>query len=170
VSRADFAGTHCTDYPRLCDENVIIQVFSFASTVVRFATASATLACWKSLLRKTACDTLAGLLSSLGILLSMQLEMRASSLRPTLICVRLLLLRRKGKNPLWYDCGMKKPLTVSEAGRMGAKARAAKLSPERRKLIASAAAKVRAAKLSPERRREIALKAVQSRIQKARRT
>jgi hypothetical protein len=65
---------------------------------------------------------------------------------------------------------MKKPLTISEFARMGAKARTAKLSPERRKLIASAAAKARAAKLSPERRRQIALKAVQARIHKARRT
>jgi hypothetical protein len=65
---------------------------------------------------------------------------------------------------------MKKPLTISEMQSMGGKARAAKLSRERRKLIASAAAKARAAKLTPERRRQIALAAVQARIQKARRT
>ena len=41
----------------------------------------------------------------------------------------------------WYIAGMKKPLTVSEFVRMGGKARAQKLSPERRKQIASEAGK-----------------------------
>ena len=41
----------------------------------------------------------------------------------------------------WYIAGMKKPLTVTEFARMGGKARAQKLSPERRKQIASEAGK-----------------------------
>ena len=40
-----------------------------------------------------------------------------------------------------YIAGMKKPLTVTEFARMGGKARAQKLSPERRKQIASEAGK-----------------------------
>jgi general stress protein YciG len=42
----------------------------------------------------------------------------------------------------WYIAGMKKkPLTVNEFARMGGKARAQKLSPERRRQIASEAGK-----------------------------
>ncbi len=41
----------------------------------------------------------------------------------------------------WYIGAMKKPLTVTEFARMGGKARAQKLSPERRKQIASEAGK-----------------------------
>ena len=42
----------------------------------------------------------------------------------------------------WYIAGMKKkPLTVTEFARMGGNARAQKLSPERRKQIASEAGK-----------------------------
>jgi hypothetical protein len=42
----------------------------------------------------------------------------------------------------WYIAGMKKkPLTVAEFARMGGKARARKLSPERRSQIASEAGK-----------------------------
>ena len=42
----------------------------------------------------------------------------------------------------WYIAGMKKkPLTVTEFARMGGKARAEKLSPERRRQIASEAGK-----------------------------
>ena len=42
----------------------------------------------------------------------------------------------------WYIAGMKKkPLTVTEFARMGGKARAQKLSPERRRQIASEAGK-----------------------------
>jgi general stress protein YciG len=51
---------------------------------------------------------------------------------------------------------VKKPLTISEFQRMGGNMRAAKLTAERRKQIASAAGKARAAKLSPERRKQIA--------------
>ena len=40
-----------------------------------------------------------------------------------------------------YIAGMKKPLTVTEFARMGGKARAQKLSPERRREIASQARK-----------------------------
>jgi hypothetical protein len=63
---------------------------------------------------------------------------------------------------------VKKRIPISKMQSMGGKARAAKLSPERRKEIASVAAKARAANLSPERRRQIALAAVQARIRKAR--
>ena len=41
----------------------------------------------------------------------------------------------------WYIAGMKKPLTVTEFARMGGKARAETLSPERRREIASQAGK-----------------------------
>jgi hypothetical protein len=41
----------------------------------------------------------------------------------------------------WYTVGMKKPLTVTEFARLGGKARAERLSPERRREIASLAGK-----------------------------
>ena len=36
----------------------------------------------------------------------------------------------------WYIAAMKKPITITEFARMGGKARADKLSPERRRQIA----------------------------------
>jgi hypothetical protein len=64
--------------------------------------------------------------------------------------------KKKGENS-GHDMiyGMKR-LTITDFARLGGKARDAKLSPERRKQIASAAGKARAAKLSPERRKQIA--------------
>ena len=45
--------------------------------------------------------------------------------------------------PRWYTCGMKKVLTVSEFARLGGKARAEKLSKERRMEISRAANEVK---------------------------
>jgi len=62
--------------------------------------------------------------------------------------------------------GTKKPMTAAEMQSLGGKARAKKLSPERRSEIASEAAKKRAERLSPARRRQIALDAVRARDRK----
>jgi len=57
-------------------------------------------------------------------------------------------------------------LAAQTFGRLGGRARAKALSPERRKAIARGAAEARARALSPERRRAIAQKAVRARLSK----
>ena len=57
-------------------------------------------------------------------------------------------------------------LAAQTFGRLGGRARAKALSPERRKAIAKKAAEARAKALSPARRKAIAAKAVRARIAK----